>query len=205
MPSTLTYSLNYSLTHSLSTSGKRVILMGDLNSLSPLDQELHREGNLADLIRTQPMASLPDLRRKLLNTTGSINYKPIQTLLDSGLQDSCAVSCARQAHVVTATESARAIGDDVTSEEEVSRCMRYMCSSSEPTLYNPEVILHHTKLLFHPTLARRYISLCHLYCLRTPRNFYLSIDDCVVLVCACISWSSGLVVCLSRRLGWISY
>lgn len=115
--------------------------MGDLNSLSPLDQAQHHQEHLAHLLLVQHKKKQPNLRQKLLNATGHINYKPIQTLLDSGLQDSCAVSCEqRQAlGAVGVGAGAQPSVDGGTRAEAVQECMLTTCRASEPTLFNPEV------------------------------------------------------------------
>jgi hypothetical protein len=100
--------------------------MGDLNTLSPLDKPLHQEEHLATVLAQQ--RTHEHLIKKLCNVTGHINYKPIQNLLDSGLQDSCASSC--EGHVKE---------EGGLRPQALAACMRNMCSASEPTLYNPEV------------------------------------------------------------------
>ena len=58
-----------------------LLLMGDLNTLSPLDAEIHgREGLLEVLLVDQ------SLKRKFV-VDGGINYGPMQSLLDAGLED----------------------------------------------------------------------------------------------------------------------
>lgn len=59
-----------------------LLLMGDLNTLSPLDRESHLETGLAGLLGRDAL-----LRRKFLDDRGEINYRPMQTLLDAGLVD----------------------------------------------------------------------------------------------------------------------
>ena len=100
--------------------GEKVIVMGDLNSLSPQDKALHKEEDLDHFLNDHGQS--PNLRLKLLNASGNINYQPIQNLLDSGLTDTCAISCEQHG-------------------EDVEACMSRNCRASEPTLFNPEVIL----------------------------------------------------------------
>ena len=59
-----------------------LVLMGDLNTLSPLDRDLHERGNLRELLQSDA-----GLRSKFLNAAGDINYTPMQRLLDAGLTD----------------------------------------------------------------------------------------------------------------------
>ena len=120
--------------------------MGDLNSLSPLDKTFHQEENLARLL-SQPNSPLPNLQQKLLNRSGGINYAPVQNLLQTGLLDSCAANCERiseqgmESAATVMQTSAGKIPLTATHASDVAvlRCMRRMCGSSEPTLYNPEV------------------------------------------------------------------
>lgn len=59
-----------------------LMIMGDLNSLSPLDKEFHEKNNFKDFLQRDDL-----LRKKFLNTAGEINYKPIEYLMESGLVD----------------------------------------------------------------------------------------------------------------------
>jgi len=57
-----------------------VFIMGDLNTLSPLDQNQH------DL---EPLRKTDALRKKFLDPDGRINYEPMRRLLQAGLVDLC--------------------------------------------------------------------------------------------------------------------
>ena len=57
-------------------------LMGDMNTLSPLDREWHTAAGLLPVLLDTPL-----LRRKFVSAEGAINYRPMQTLLDAGLTD----------------------------------------------------------------------------------------------------------------------
>jgi endonuclease/exonuclease/phosphatase family metal-dependent hydrolase len=59
-----------------------LLVMGDLNTLSPLDAEAHDRVALVDILRQDP-----GLRRKFLTPYGDIDYQPMQILLDAGLRD----------------------------------------------------------------------------------------------------------------------
>lgn len=58
-----------------------LLLMGDLNTLSPLDKMTHNRAGLLEVLMADS-----SLRRKFVKG-GSINYRPMQTLLNAGLQD----------------------------------------------------------------------------------------------------------------------
>ena len=74
-----------------------VLLMGDLNTLSPLDREWHASTGLLPILRSDPA-----LARKFLEEDMEINYRPMQKLLDAGLIDLCADG-SRKASVPTAS------------------------------------------------------------------------------------------------------
>jgi len=115
---------------------EKVILMGDLNSLSPLDKGVHQQEDLTHLLG-QPHALLPNLRQKFLNDSGDINYQPIQNLLNSGLIDSCAASCEQHNHF-SDNGLPTPKGGTHQSIGSLQACMNRQCRASEPTSYNPE-------------------------------------------------------------------
>ena len=119
-------------------TGEKVILMGDLNSLSPLDKAVHQQENLTHLLGQH--VALPNLRKKFLNISGDINYQPIQNLLNSGLVDSCAASCEQHNHLSDDGPLSSKSGE-FQSTGRRQACMNRLCRASEPTLYNPEVKL----------------------------------------------------------------
>lgn len=59
-----------------------VLLMGDLNTLSPRDQDRHSISGLVEILRRDA-----HLTRKFLDAEAKINYRPMQRLLDAGLTD----------------------------------------------------------------------------------------------------------------------
>ena len=62
------------------------MLVGDLNTLSPLDRGAHDDDDLTTKIRTGPYAEA--LSRKFLTKTrGEVDYNPMQLLLDAPLLD----------------------------------------------------------------------------------------------------------------------
>ncbi|KRG13825.1 hypothetical protein ACA30_14060 [Virgibacillus soli] len=58
-----------------------LILMGDLNTLSPLDQEYYRKNHTKDRMIQRSFSK----RQHIVD--GEINFLPMQTLLDAGLHD----------------------------------------------------------------------------------------------------------------------
>ena len=73
-----------SLVQPLLANNSKVIVMGDMNTLSPLDSQEHNELNLVkNLQRTSD--PWPRLALKFLDTEKKeVNYKPMQSLLDTG-------------------------------------------------------------------------------------------------------------------------
>ncbi len=59
-----------------------VVVMGDLNTLSPLDAPAHAEADLVAVLREDA-----SLRRKFLSADGLIDYRPMRRLLAAGLHD----------------------------------------------------------------------------------------------------------------------
>jgi hypothetical protein len=130
----------------------RVIVMGDLNTLSPLDATVHvEEGVLQTLLRTDHTV-FTRLRKKY-TTKGGINYQPMKTLLDSGLYDSAIEFCAQQVRAST-----KSLGSGVGASyanpdyswsqngaegtpfaNALSKCMLGSSPFTEPTQHNPEV------------------------------------------------------------------
>ena len=65
-----------------------LVLMGDMNSLSPFDKQLHIRQNLQTLLERDG----PDWRHlasRYLTPRLKIAYQPVQNLLDAGLQELC--------------------------------------------------------------------------------------------------------------------
>jgi exodeoxyribonuclease-3 len=59
-----------------------LMVMGDLNNLSPLDSKGHEENNIRKILQSTEL-----LRKKFLDLEGDINYRPIEYLLETGLTD----------------------------------------------------------------------------------------------------------------------
>lgn len=59
-----------------------LMLMGDLNSLSPLDRRRHEQDNVKAFLQSSNL-----LRKKFLNPEGDINYRPLEHLLEAGMID----------------------------------------------------------------------------------------------------------------------
>ena len=150
-----------SLVGPLTRAGARVVVMGDMNTLSPWDRKVHEEQGLAVLLDKagQPWTRLHSkfcVEATNSNSgggsTGSrgaceIDYAPMQSLLSCGLQDSCRVACLHRAsdsaHARGLRVSAASADVDVkdwspTGTDEVSVCMQSQCLLSEPTKFDPE-------------------------------------------------------------------
>jgi endonuclease/exonuclease/phosphatase family metal-dependent hydrolase len=59
-----------------------LLLVGDLNTLSPLDEAAHRRSGLRERLQAEPA-----LRRKFLRDDGEIDRAPLQTLHAAGLTE----------------------------------------------------------------------------------------------------------------------
>lgn len=96
----------------LTVEGVPTILLGDLNTLSPLDKEQHIASHLA-----QSLAANDRLKKKFLRQGAAgleIDYRPMQTLLDAGFLD---LSLADDSHRPGSTDGARC---DLDPEEKGS-------------------------------------------------------------------------------------
>lgn len=62
-----------------------LLLLGDLNTLSPLDSQWHESSNLLGVLRSSPL-----LTKKFLDNDHAIHYTSMQNLLNAGLVDLCA-------------------------------------------------------------------------------------------------------------------
>ena len=112
----------------------RVVLMGDLNTLSPLDAAQHAEEGLLRTLARTDHAVFARLGKKFLDSgRAAINYRPMQLLLDAGFKDTCVEMCLAQSGVNGSAEAWTLSGGDA-----VSRCMQRQCPFTEPTKYNPE-------------------------------------------------------------------
>lgn len=61
----------------------RVVLMGDMNTLSPWDKQLHAEENIVSSFQRKDHSVFLRMKRKYLTEDGSkVNYTPMKTLLE---------------------------------------------------------------------------------------------------------------------------
>ena len=113
----------------LGSEGKyvaRIVVMGDLNTLSSWDNQEHDRMGLLATLRRRDDPVWTRLSRKFLDRNHDmINYTPMNTLLGADLSDACVVACG---------------GKDLSrwrydGEDAFSRCMSRFCLSSEPTQY----------------------------------------------------------------------
>ena len=112
-----------SLIKPLLARSERVIVMGDLNSLYRGDKALHDADKLLQLFQRTDNPVFPRLLKKMATADGtSINYKPLDNLVEAGLVELCEKYCS-----------------DHVMDYENDDCMPSRCAATEPTLYNPEV------------------------------------------------------------------
>eukprot|EP00929_Paragymnodinium_shiwhaense_P068729 TRINITY_DN34619_c0_g1_i3.p1 TRINITY_DN34619_c0_g1~~TRINITY_DN34619_c0_g1_i3.p1 ORF type:complete len:228 (-),score=40.42 TRINITY_DN34619_c0_g1_i3:31-714(-) len=71
------------LTYVSTLASQRVILLGDLNSLSSNDVDRHHHAKLLESM----LSKVPKLRRKFLQEDGSIDYEPLDMLYGAGFVD----------------------------------------------------------------------------------------------------------------------
>ncbi len=117
----------------LLANNSRVVLMGDMNTLSPLDKKQHDEmGLLVSLQRTRPEV-WPRLGKKFLTTEqDSIDYEPMNNLLKCGMHDACVYSCKTRAGATKEQLWS------MTGTHAYDRCIQKNCPASEPTKYSTE-------------------------------------------------------------------
>lgn len=134
----------------LQDKSKQLIVMGDLNTLSRYDSVVHAESRLADVVNRRDHWYLKHLKEKYLDTlTNTVNYKPMDILLNAGLFDSCIVGCQ------TMTSSA-SVQWSISSNTSFSVCMKTLCLKSEPTKYTPEWPTLQDRLK-HPDIRLDYV------------------------------------------------
>lgn len=85
-------------------AGHPVLVAGDMNTLSPLDRAWHEQEDLLGFINDPRVPSR--LRAKYLDAEGNLNYRPMEILLGSGLQDLCSVTSWPGDAAVNATDPA---------------------------------------------------------------------------------------------------
>jgi len=141
------------------SSKERLIIQGDMNSLSMLDEPIHNQEGLLEFFRRGKGIKFDNMRRKFLTSDKkSINYDPIlNLLLDGKLFDLCWVGC-----VLSSMEekkiSRHVFFDEGTKDEmwnflrlgtSISTlsstlflpsldCMKQRCPFSEPTERSPD-------------------------------------------------------------------
>ena len=116
----------------------KVIVMGDLNTLSVEDEDLHNVWLTLFNQHSMPaQASSPIIKRLqrkfCLENSTMINYKPFQILSDVGLKDSCSEFC-KSRNTFTNIHVNISINNT-----DYRKCYEAHCSYSEPTKFNPEV------------------------------------------------------------------
>jgi endonuclease/exonuclease/phosphatase family metal-dependent hydrolase len=129
----------------LKNSGRKVIIMGDLNSLYLNDKPFHEEDNLLEIFQRTNHSVYTRLNKKFLNKAGTaINYQPLQILDTAELKDVCTEYCHRRYGYKRATVNNIEGGkhDESHQQEERRRCLVARCAHSQPTSYNPEVRIH---------------------------------------------------------------
>lgn len=111
----------------------KIVVMGDLNTLSRWDASEHRRQDLVARLKRTDASVWKRMATKFLDgLAAEINYKPMEILLDTGLHDSCVVSCLRDEYSIAAYRNAAwtANGTDA-----FSKCMSQHCLASEPTQF----------------------------------------------------------------------
>jgi endonuclease/exonuclease/phosphatase family metal-dependent hydrolase len=80
----------------LAVGNEPVLIMGDLNTLSPLDQSWHKEEGILENLSVR--APTDRLRKKFTKSSpdgaAELNYRPMQMFLDGGFTDLCVWSSA---------------------------------------------------------------------------------------------------------------
>ena len=152
----------YNITNTLIADGERVVVMGDFNTLTPLDAQVHKEQALSKLLSQagQPFTRLkkkfcknhagePNLINLQREAPCELDYDPMRMLLDSGLIDSCYEGCLEHA-LNDSSSSGSSINtneflwssvpksvdanNESTSEiDKLNECMQTYCAGSEPT------------------------------------------------------------------------
>jgi len=114
-------------------NNSRVVLMGDMNTLSPLDAKQHEEMELLGSLRRKTHEVWNRLAKKFLTLDQSkIDYTPMATLLATGMLDSCDVGCKIVAG--NTNENTWSMKDSSA----FATCMQRQCAATEPTKYSSE-------------------------------------------------------------------
>lgn len=122
----------------------KVLVMGDLNTLSYADKHLHtdwstlwRHDSVARHVSLSPIHVIERLKKKFcFDNSAEINYKPFHILANIGLKDSCSDFC--RAFSDSSTDAEGNYTDNIDNTE-YQKCYQTHCSYSEPTNFNPEV------------------------------------------------------------------
>jgi hexosaminidase len=131
----------------------KIVLMGDLNTLSSYDRMQHIEINFVDNIQRSDDPVFARYRKKYLNKNNTINYSPMDTLLSSGLSDVCIEHCNAKYNIKGGVNwSLKSSGSNP-----LSTCMAARCPFTEPTRYNPEWPQDLSPPYAHPAIRLDYI------------------------------------------------
>jgi endonuclease/exonuclease/phosphatase family metal-dependent hydrolase len=135
--------------------GVGIVLMGDLNTLSPHDSAQHADEGLLSTLQRSDHAVFARLGKKFLDGgRAAINYRPMQLLLDAGFKDVCVEICARES--ASGVNGSSSVTWSLERDDPFSRCMRRQCPYTEPTKYSPEWP-HLSDNLAHPRIRLDYI------------------------------------------------
>ena len=135
----------------LIAKGARVVLQGDLNTISPLDAAQHEHMQLVQQLGRKDYAGFMRLSKKFLDerNTSALDYRPMEVLLATGMVDACAVGCKPPGSSRTQNVQWQ---DDWT--DEFSRCMTTRCQLTVPTEFSNEWTNEPTKK--HPAIRVDY-------------------------------------------------
>ena len=137
----------------LIAKGERVVLQGDLNTISPLDAAQHEHIQLVQQLGRKDYAGFMRLSKKFLDerNTSALDYRPMEVLLATGMVDACAVGCKPPGSSSSSAPNFQ-WRDDWT--EEFSRCMTTRCQLTVPTEFSNEWTNEPTKK--HPAIRVDY-------------------------------------------------
>ena len=123
----------------LLANNSRVLLMGDMNTLSPLDRLHHEEIKLVETLQRHQPSVWPRLGKKFLKEDdhGSIDYKPMELLLQAGFIDSCTESCRIRSKIKKDGSGGVKLWS-FHGNDAFSVCVKSTCPATEPTQYSME-------------------------------------------------------------------
>ena len=111
----------------------RVVVMGDFNTLSPLDAKQHQDMNLFQSLLQKNHDVWPRLAMKFLNSDRTeIDYEPMSIILNSGMMDSCNLACMLKSGLSTPAPWS------ISLSSPFSLCMQRYCAATEPTNFSAE-------------------------------------------------------------------